>query len=161
MMGCHCVQLMKPLSGMPIVLTIKVIPQDGNLTALDDKQITKVHVSLRKQMHHISENISVDFLSMYEIKTELEDYFLSLVIVRSNPSHDTKDTMKPFLDYLDQNRFKLANKPDSYYGKLTSRVRLWEQGQCGPAYRRLQDLESAIRDQKELFDKPDLELVYR
>ena len=114
MMGCHCVQLMKPLSGMPTFLTIKVIPHNGNLTALDDKQITKVHVSLRKQMHDISENISVDFISMYGIKTELEDYFLSLVIVRSYPSHDTKDTMKPFLDYLDQNRFKLANKPDFY-----------------------------------------------
>ena len=69
--------------------------------------------------------------------------------------------MKPFLDYLDNNRFKLANKPDSYYGKLTSPVRLWEQGQGGPAYRRLRDLESAIRDQKELFEKPDLKLVYR
>ena len=40
-------------------------------------------------------------------------------------------------------------------------MRLWEQGQGGPAYRRLRDLESAIRDQKELFQKPDLELVYR
>ena len=39
-------------------------------------------------------------------------------------------------------------------------MRLWEQGQGGPAYRRLRDLESAIRDQKELFEKPDLELVY-
>ena len=71
MMGCHCVQLMKPLSRIPIFLTIKVIPQDANLTALDDKQISKVHASLRKQMFDISENISIDFISMYEIKTEL------------------------------------------------------------------------------------------
>ena len=71
MIGCHCVQLMKPLSGMPIFLTIKVIPQDGNLTALDDKQISKVHASLREQMRDISENISVDFICIYEIKTEL------------------------------------------------------------------------------------------
>ena len=161
MVGCRCVQLIKPISGMPILLTIKVIPRDGHLTALDDKQISKVHVALRKRMREISENISIDFISMYEIKTDQQEYFLSLAVARSFPGNDTKDTMKPFLDYLDKNPFEIAYKRNSFYGKLTSRVRVWEQGYGGPETRRLQDLESAIRNQTELFSKADTALAFR
>ena len=149
--GCRCVQLIKPISGMPILLTIKVIPRDGNLTPLDDKQISKVRTSLRKRMRDISENISIDFLTMYGIKTDLQEYFLFLAVVRSFPDNDTKDTMKPFLEYLDKKRFEIAYNRNSYYGKLTSRVRLWEQNNGTGWHQKLQDLESKIRVQKEIF----------
>ena len=122
MVGCRCVQLIKPISGMPILLTIKVIPRDGNLTPLDDKQIPKVHASLRKRMRDIAENISIDFISMYEIKTDIEEYYLSIAVARSYPGHDAKDTMKPFLEFLDKNRFEIDYKQNSYYGKLTSLI---------------------------------------
>ena len=158
--GCRCVQLIKPLSGMPILFTIKMIPRDGHLTALDDNQIPKVRTSLRKRMRDISENISIDFITMYGIKTGLQEYFLFLAVVRSFPDNDTKDTMKPFLEYLDKQRFEIAYQRNSYYGKLTSRVRLWEQKNGTGWYQILQDLESKIREQKEIISNPGTAAAY-
>ena len=162
MIGCRCVQLIKPISGMPILLTIKLIPRDGHLTAVDDKHIPKVLASLRRRMCIISENITVDFISMYEIKTDLQEYFLSLAVVRSFPGHDTKDTLKPFLEYLDKNRFEIAYKQISYYGELTSRVRLWEEiNDDHFSDNKILDFEAVIRSQKILFQKSDIARIFR
>ena len=150
---------------MPVLLTVKVIPRSGYLTTLAKKQISKYHSSLNRILHIISENISVDFIGLFECKPDSEEYYLSLVVVRSYPGHDTKETMKPFLDYLDNDKtLQMDLKQITYSVKLTSRVRMWLQLQGNVSelknHPNLAELDSEVQNPTELYSNSDIFNAY-
>ena len=163
MIGCRCVQLLKQVYGMPVLLTVKVIPRSGDLTTLARKQITKYHASLNRTLHTISKNIFIDFIGLFECKADLEEYYLSLVLVRSYPGHDTKETIKPFLDYLDNDKtLAMSFIQTTYFVKPTSRIRLWTEINASEYryYPNLADLDSEVQSQTELFSSYDIHTAY-
>ena len=127
MVNCQCVQPFKLMYGMPILLTIKLIPKTGQLQTLTTNQVTKAHNTLKKLLHTISENISIECIGLLECITDTGSYFLSLVVVRSLPGHDTKENIHPFLNYLDKEKPKtdMVIKRSTYSVRITSRIRLW------------------------------------
>ena len=166
MVNCHCIQPFKMVLGMPVLLTIKVIPRAGQLETLTTGQITKYHNTLKKKLHAISENISVEPIGLLECKADAAEYYLSLVVVRSLPGHDTKEMIKPFLDYVDNKRRKIEMviKQTTYSVRLTSRARLWTwYNPDNPLEHRVnfRDLESTVQNYTVLFETNDLAKAYR
>ena len=160
MVDCRCIQPFKMLFGMPVLLTIKLIPRSGHLETLTTNQITKFRNTLKKTLHTISENIYVESVSLLECKSDAGKYFLSLAVVRSIPEYDTKEMLKPFLDHLDNNRRKveMVIKQTTYSVRLTSRVRLWKN--YTDYSNNLRDLESTVQSQTLLLAEGNLHKVY-
>ena len=104
LIGCRCIQPLQ-VYGMPVLLTIKVIPISGHVTTPAKKETQMYQSTLNETLHTIS---------------------LSIVLIRSQPGQDTKKTMKPFLDSLaDDKKLEMHFKQMTYLVKLTSRIRLW------------------------------------
>ena len=150
MVDCRCIQPFKMVFGMPVLLTIKLIPRAGYLETLTTSQITKYHNTLKEILLTISENIYVEIIGLLECKADAGDFYVSLVLVRSLPGYDTKDIMKPFVDYLDNKRRKIEMvvKQTTHSVRLTSRIRLWESLDYRLHFR---DLDSKVQSQTLLF----------
>ena len=163
MVGCQCVQPLKKIYGMPVLLTIKLVPQTNDLVSLERKQISKYHTTLKSILRAITENIFVEFIGLFECKADPKDYFLSLVVIRSFPGHDSKATIKPFLDHLENK--KMANmkmKRITYSVKLTSSARFWKEFN-GPLDRPIPhftDLAATVHNYTVLFSANDIHKVY-
>ena len=157
MVDCRCIQPFKMVFGMPVLLTIKLVPRAGQLETLTTRQIAMFHNTLKKILHTISENISVELIGLLESKADAEEYFLSLAVVRSLSGHDTKETIKPFLDYLDNKRRKIEMvvKQTTYSVRLTSRFRLWIWSNRTYASYNQRDLDSTIQSHTVLFANHD------
>ena len=162
MANCHCVQPFKQVFGMPVLLTIKLIPASGRLHTLTTDQIAKSHMTLKKLLHTISENISIDFIGLLKCKADAGDYYLSLVVVRSLPGYDTKEMIHPFLEYLDDEERKIGMviKRTTYSVRITSRIRLWTWKTLANEIHYFRDLESTVKSYTVLFDNNDLHKVY-
>ena len=165
MVECHCIQPFKMVLGMPVLLTIKVIPTAGHLETLTTGQVTKYHNILKKILHAISENISVEYIGLLECKTDATEYYLSLAIVRSLPGNDTKEMIKPFLEYLDnkRRRIEMVIKQNTFSVRLTSRVRLWTWYNLANLLEHrvsFRDLESTVQNYTVLFETNDLVKAY-
>ena len=127
MVNCRCIQPFKRIYGMAVLLAIKLIPRANRLPTFASSQIQKYRKSLKKILHGISENITVDLIGLLECKANASEYYLSLVIVRSLPGFDTKQAIRPFIEYLDNKRrnVRIVVAQRTFTFHLTSRVRLW------------------------------------
>ena len=153
MVNCHCVQPLKMIFGMPVLLTIKLKPTHGYWVETPTaNQITRYHNTLKEILLKISESIRVEFIGLLECVADAGEYFLSLALVRSLPGYDTKETMKPFLDYLDESRrnITMVVKQTTYSVRLTSRVRLWANRTDNQMH--LDDLETPVQSKMTLFE---------
>ena len=165
MIECRCVQLLRQLVGMPVLLTVKVIPRSGNLgKSLTEKQIPNYHKALVRTLQTISENIDVDCIGLFECKSSSNDYYLSVVLVRSHHGNDTRETMKPFLEHLDNdNMLKLNFIRRTYSVGLTSRIRMWTQLKAlhdQGTFTSLVDLDSEVNNPTELFSSTEMHFTY-
>ena len=162
MANCHCVQPLKQMFGMPVLLTIKLIPATGRLQNITTGQIAKSHMTLKKLLHIISENISIDFIGLLECKADTGDYYLSLVVVRSHPGYDTKEMIHPFLEYLDNEKRKIGMviKRATYSVRITSRNRLWTWKNLTNKIHYFRDLDSTVKSYTVLFDNNDLHKAF-
>ena len=147
---------------MPILLTVKLIPRSGDFKTPTANQILKYHNTSEKILHTISENTSIEFIGLLECKVDEGEYLLSLAIVRSFPGHDTKETIKPFLDYLDNDRrnIQMVTRQATYSVRLASRVRLWTWGNRTDERLLFRDLESTVQRYTIIFATSDLNRVY-
>ena len=158
MVECHCIQPFKMVFRMPVLLTIKLVPRAGFLETITTRQITKYQNTLKKTLHTISENISVELIGLLECKADKEEYYLSLTVVRSVSGHDTKETIKPFLNYLDNKRRKIEMvvNQTTYSVRLTSRFRLWIWSNSTFSSYNQMDLDSTIQSHRLLLANPGM-----
>lgn len=162
MVDCHCVQPLKSVYGMPVLLTIKLIPKSGELATITMKQISKYHEALESILQAISENINVQLVGLFECKADPKDYYLALVVVRSFPGYDTKEAIKPFLKYMDKTKISDMNiKRTTYSVRLTSRIRLWEDYNITHSRLRFEDLETKVYNHTLIFSDKDIQKVYK
>ena len=164
MVDCQCIRPFKMVFGIPMLLTVKLIPKSGYLQTLATKQIPKYHDTLKKTLHAISANVSIEFIGLFECKADPEDYFLSLAVVRSNPGHDTKEVIKPFLNYLDnKGKMEMVVNRKTYSVKLTSRIRLWTWNNLrnmNEHHSTFLDIESTVQNHSILFENNDITRAY-
>ena len=158
MVECECIQPFKIVYGMPILLTIKLTPRSNNVETIKTNQISNFHNVLKKKLKEISSNISVEFIGMFECKSDSGDYYLSVMIVRSSPGNDTKVVIKPFIEYLDSTRKqdKIVFKQTTYSVRLTSRIRLWTVYNLTKTIYNMRDLESTLQNRTWLFSTDNI-----
>ena len=153
---------------MPVLLTIKLIPKAHRLGTFSANQIPKYRNTLKNVLQEISMNISVDLIGLLECKANASEYYLSLVVVRSLPGFDTKEMIKPFLDYLDnkQQNIQMVVKQRTYIVQLTSRIRLWAWKESDYTdlrdidYRVLRDIDSPGLIYNVLFESNDFRRAF-
>ena len=162
MVNCKCIQPLKIVYGMPILLTIKLIPRSNNVETIKTNQISNFHNVLKKKLKEISSNISVEFIGMFECKSDSRDYYLSVMIIRSSPGNDTKVVIRPFLEYLDSTRKqeKIVFKQTTYSVRLTSRIRLWTVYNSTKTIFNMRDLESTLQNRTWLFSTDDMRVMW-
>ena len=111
----------------------------------------------------MSKNIRIDFKALFEVKADSEEYLLSIVVVRSKAGQDTKETIKPFIDLLDNGGpLRMKFESTTYYVKLTSRIRMWTEFNEKTKFYddKIADLDSAIQNKTGLFSTTFLYRVY-
>ena len=161
MINCHCVQPLKMVYGMPVLLIAKLIPKSGDPITIEKKQISKFHKALASIMHSITENVFVKFIGLFECRADPKNYYLSLIVVRSFPGHDSKETIKSFLGYLDNTKMVDMNIGRTTYSvRLTSRIRLWNEATKLHDDFNFADLETKVHNHTILFSTNHLYKVY-
>ena len=87
-------------AGPSYFLCVNLVPHFGNLMNLHPSEtIKKKHIeALSTILRAITENLFVDFIGLFECKA----YFLPLIVLCSFVGHDSKETIKPLLNYLDR-----------------------------------------------------------
>ena len=156
---------MKILSGMPVLLHLKVVPESGHITRMARVRKRRYNSALIKILQKVADEITADVVATFKQETEAEENFLSFAIVRSKPDHDTKQAVKPFLDYLDNTReLEMQSGKMTHSVRFTSRVRLWtEMDETRIPYttiERLEDLDLGVQDPPLLYSKPTFRNIY-
>ena len=150
---------------MSVLLNLKVVPESGQVTRMTSVQNRRYNSALIKTLQNVAGETTADVVATYKQETEAEENFLSFAIVRSKPDHDTKQAVKPFLDYLDNSReLEMQIGKMTYSVRFTSRVRLWiETNKTRIPYttvERLEDLDLGVQDPPLVYSKPKFRRIY-
>ena len=113
---------------MPVVLKLKVVSKQMGSFPTDEEKIKPFHQALRKLLKSTVEQITAKIVAIFKPETDGEQYYLCVVVIRSRKGHDTKETVKPFMEYLDSTRH-LEYKSDKimFAAKLTNTVLFWSE----------------------------------
>ena len=151
LIACSCVQPIKSISGMPVLLKLKVTVDPGQHFLVPDVLMNKLHAAVKKFLRDTARQIDVKIAATLRPMTNETEYYLCLAIVTTPFGYDTKETLKPFLDYLDSQRFETVtvNKV-TFNVRLTQRLHVWIPSAIGHVIFRGFDLQ----------DNYDLEPVY-
>ena len=111
---------------MPILLKLKVFPEPGKYFPTTDIQIQKLHKALKKTINTTVEQTTAEIIATFQQEKAITPYHLYVVIVRTSPGYDTKETLKPFLDYI-ENKIQLTVKSSetTFFVTLTNTVLFW------------------------------------
>ena len=89
-----------------------------------EEQVDSLHMTIKKRLQQVSRQTTVEILATFKQETEFKKYYLSAVLVRSKLAHDTKLTMKPFLNYqVTGEKLAIRINKVEYSIQLTNRVR--------------------------------------
>ena len=123
--GCRCQQPMKVLAGLPVQLTLKIVPETHPKISADFV-LSRLHVAVKKSLNKVASHVSTDIIATYKQETMSKDYYITAVRIRSKFGHDTKLTMKPFLRYHDSGeKLYIQIMKVKHCLELTSSVRCW------------------------------------
>ena len=119
-----CIDLLQDLSGMPVLLKIKVLLKSGSKYPLSDTQIRKLQTSVKRSILSIVDNITVRIVATFQ----QENSYLVIINAQSDPGHDTKQTLEPLIQYLDTDKhFEVKVGKLTYSALLTSKIALLEE----------------------------------
>ena len=159
--GCECFQPFQNFSGLPVLLKMTITTGMDQTDLLTDTQLRKLRTALTKTIESTAEHSTAEIITMFQQENTSNQYYLCEVIVRSDPGHDTKLTMKPLLKYLDT-----GDKLDVNVGKfvlsaaLTSKVVFWtEKKKTTNEWKpKAHDMEVPTSKFKQIYDNDAIEV---
>ena len=114
------------MSGLPVLLKVNLAASLGKSNLLTNTQLRMMHKALTKILQTIAEHTTAEIATTFQQENMTDQSYLCIVIVRSDPGHDTKLTMKPFMNYLDTEETLQINAGKFVFSTtLTSKVLLW------------------------------------
>ena len=120
---CRCVEFLKNVSGMPVLLALEATPKIENAFSLDDQKMSRFLTALRKALQTIANHTSAKVGALFDHDGK---YYLAIAIVHSDPGHGTKTTIKPYMTYLDPSQyFEMKVSKVVFSVKLNPKVKLW------------------------------------
>lgn len=133
---------------MPVLVKLRLVPEEDSKTIFEQEktvndadetvttrlkdiqkvieaELTQVHNKLKKMLQG---DITADPFATFIDDKKTQPLLLSLVIVRSRWGYDTKETVKPLMDYLDSGKSLSFRKGKmAYLVNLTNRVLVWHE----------------------------------
>ena len=141
--ACKCIDILQNLSGMPVLLKIKVLPRSGPDYPQSDIQIRKLQTSVKRNILSIVDHITVRIVATFQ----QENSYLVIIEAQSDPGHDTKQTLEPLIQYLDTDKhFEVKVGKLAFSATLTSKIALleeWNETTAAMAYE-ARDIEQPI-----------------
>ena len=123
--GCRCSELLEAVFGMPVLLKFKVRPEPGSQFPSTDVLAAKFRKALQKAVRNAIGHVSVDLVASFGQANETNSFQLFVAIVRSNFGHDTKETLRPLLGYVDAEFFlKTTSNRNRYLIGLGNKITL-------------------------------------
>ena len=111
---------------MPLLLKLKVFPEPGKYFPTTENQIRKLHKALQKTIQTTTEQITAEIIATFQQEKAITPYHLYVLIVRTKPGYDTKETIKPFLNYFENRKhFKVISSKTTFLVILTNTVLFW------------------------------------
>ncbi|MEW8548612.1 MAG: hypothetical protein AB2693_34355 [Candidatus Thiodiazotropha sp.] len=149
--GCQCSELLEVVSGMPVLLKLKVSPEPGSLYPSTDVQAAQFRRALVKAVQKSIGNVTGQILASFRQPNETNSYQLYVAVVSTDHGIDTKQSLKHLLDYLDTKLlFQVTSSKNKYSVRLSSKILLLSDK------RRTSRFESAL----DLTDQSKLTLDY-
>ena len=121
-------------------------------------QLRKLHTALVGAIKAIAEHSSAEVLATFREENVTGQNYLSILILRSDPGHDTKTTMLPLMKFIDTgNRVEVnIRKLGLFSAHLTSSVALWTE--VDPTSRQwkfvAQDMKMTHNSFQQIYDTP-------
>lgn len=131
LVGCECVQPMKNMSGLPVLLALKVVPVkvQQSLSKVREnvpQTFQTYNIALKAILENTFDHMKTGIAATFKRETDDVQYYISLTKVLVNSGYDTKCVIKPFLQYLDSERHLVFQSDGTKFSvKLTSRIALW------------------------------------
>ena len=123
--GCRCSELLEAVFGMPVLLKFQVRPEPGSKFPSTDALAAKFRKTLQKAVQNTIGHISADIVSSFRQANGSNYFQLFAVIIRSNFGHDTKETLRPLLGYVDADVFlKITSGKNRYLVGLGNKIKL-------------------------------------
>ena len=124
--GCQCEQPMKILSGMPVLLAVKISSSDQQLNGITQRKMLTLHAAIEESLYKMVDHASVEVFATFKQETDSKTYLISAVRVIPDAGYDTKLTVKPFLKYQRSNeKMFIQIKKTAFSIALTDRIKFW------------------------------------
>ena len=161
---CECFPALQNYSGMPILIKIKLTSKlDTNVT-LSVRQLKQLQTALAQKVESVAKDSSADVMLTYRQENVRVHSYLSILMVHSDPGHDTKTTMAPMMKYLETDEeLELSASQVPFSAAMTTSIALW------PEYThatkqwtfQVQDMKSSQITFKNIYenDKTIIEIV--
>ena len=108
---------------MPVMIPLEATPKLGDAFSLDSQRLTSFLTALTKALQSIADHTMAEMGALFDHESK---YFLAIAIVRTNPGHHTKTTIKPYMAYLDEPKyFEIKSSKMAFTVRLVSKVNLW------------------------------------
>ena len=108
---------------MPVILALEATAKIENALSLDDQKMSRFLTTLTKALQTIANYTSAKVGALFDHDGK---YYLAIAIVRSDPGHDIKTTIKPYMTYLDPSQyFEMKASKVVFTVRLNPKVKLW------------------------------------
>lgn len=106
--GFRCQQLIKTVAGVPILLKLKITADAGGVSPLSESQASQFRKTLKRALQNSIGHVTAWIIALFHQSNASKHYHVYLVLVRSEYGHDTKQTIKPLLEFLDGRKYLLV-----------------------------------------------------
>ena len=111
---------------MPVAIMVKVTSRQNGPDSLTSGQLRKLHTALENVLEAIAVNTTATIATTLQQENTTSLTYLCIAIAYSDLGTDTKLAMRPFLEYLDKDKFvELSDGKLELSASLTTNARLW------------------------------------
>ena len=120
---CQCIKILKALSGMPVLLKIKVVSESDDVNQLTDIQIRKLETLIKRAIISLAKFTSMSIGATFRLNND----FLVIGGIKCDTGHDTKVTMEPLIKYLDTDeKITISSGKQTFSVTLSSKIAIWK-----------------------------------
>ena len=123
---CECFPALQNYSGMPILMKVNLTSKlDTNVT-FSVRQLKQLQTALAQKVKSIAKDSRADVMLTYRQENVRVHSYLSILMVHSDPGHDTKTTMAPMMKYLDTDEeLEVSASQVPFSVAMTTSIALW------------------------------------
>ena len=125
---CECFPALQNYSGMPILMKVKLTSKLNTNVTLNERQLKQLQTALTQKVEVEAKHSSAEVILTYRQENIRVPSYLSILIMRTDPGHDTKTTLASLMKYLDTDEeLEVRARQVPFSAVLTTRIALWSE----------------------------------